>query len=73
MKTANKAPKGAPTSLNLSVLAKLMGGAAECPNEMGAPDVPHMRRCFKAGLVTVDGRTLRLTVAGREALAAEAA
>ena len=60
--------KGTPTSLNLWVLAQHFGGADRAPNRIEAPDVPHLRRCFKAGLCVVEGAELALTDAGRAAL-----
>lgn len=61
-------PKGTPTDLNLSVLADVFADGPEAANQIAPTDAPHLRRCIKAGLVTVAGRTLRLTDSGRDAL-----
>lgn len=61
--------KGTPTELNLFALRDLFGDRRRVPNQIPPPDVPHIRRCFKAGLVAVDGRELVLTDAGVAALA----
>ena len=63
-----RAPKGTPTSLNLWVLARHFGGKPTAPNRIEATSVPHLRRCLKAGLVTVKGPDLVLTPAGVEAV-----
>jgi hypothetical protein len=64
--------KGTPTKLNVWALGKLAAGRREFPNAIGAPDVPHIRRCRDAGLVEVVGsRTLRLTDAGVAAVNAD--
>jgi hypothetical protein len=61
--------KGDPTDLNLWVLDRIMAGRDEAPNKNEATHMPHLRRCFKAGLLTVDGPTLRLTEKGKAMLA----
>lgn len=62
--------KGTPTDLNLYVLKEVFGDANVVPNgTLRATQVPHMRRCLKAGLLEVVSKTeLRLTAAGAAAL-----
>jgi ribosomal protein L13E len=63
------------TSLNLYVLAKLARALEKGLAPAIAPtDFPHLRRCIKAGLLTVDaskreGRGFSITTAGQAALA----
>ena len=56
--------KGTPTDLNLWVLDQCFGERFEIPNALRATDVPHLRRCLKAGLIVADRTGLRLTPAG---------
>lgn len=65
---SKRPPKGTPTKLNLWVLRQHFGDSDRAPNALPATDVPHMRRCMKAGLFTPEGKTLVLTDAGRDAL-----
>ena len=64
-------PKGAPTSLNLWCLKQHFNGAAEAPSAVDATEAPHLRRCLRAGLCTVDRARglLILTDAGAAAIA----
>ena len=57
--------KGDPTDLNLWVLERLFKGTDTAPNAMTATSKPHIRRCWKAGLLTIDGPQLRLTEKGK--------
>jgi hypothetical protein len=63
-------PAGTPTDLNLWVLRNLFDGADVAPNKIDLVSVPHVRRCLKAGLITITdaGTTLTLTAAGKVAL-----
>lgn len=62
--------KGEPTSLNLWSLNDAFKGRTEIPNQLPPASVPHIRRCFAAGLVEVKDRsTLRMTPKGCQALA----
>ena len=63
---------GDPTDTNLWVLERQMGGKDTAPNQIRPTSVPHMRRCVKAGLVTVDGAQLHLTEKGKAVLALRA-
>jgi len=69
--TVPRAAKGTPTNLNLWVLKKFFAGADVAANRIDSVSVASMRRCLKAGLVTVTdgGKTLTLTDAGRAAIA----
>lgn len=62
------APKGTPTDLNLWVLNEVFKHAPRVPNQLKPTNVPHIRRCLKAGLLEVQGRELVLTLKGAEAL-----
>ncbi len=57
--------KGDPTDLNLWVLERLFKGRDVAPNALPATSKPHLRRCWKAGLITIDGPQLRLTEKGK--------
>ncbi len=59
------------TALNVSVLRDHMAGNEVAANRIESVHVSHMRRCLRAGLVTVsdDRATLALTEAGKLALA----
>lgn len=71
MSNARK-PKGTPTRLNVHVLDNYFAGRDRAPaDRVPATDEPHLRRCLKAGLMTVEGRELVLTDAGREAIAGQ--
>ena len=64
-----RAAKGAPTKLNLWVLAKLFPvGTDSIEAYVMRVDAPHMRRCLEAGLVVSEAKRLTLTPAGRAAL-----
>jgi len=73
---SKKPSKGAPTDLNIYALADMFhyGELKEVPNRLHATDVPHIRRCLKAGLVDVvrKGKTtvLKLTPPGVAAIKA---
>ena len=58
------------TETNLFVLKDLFKGADEIPNQLGAPDVPHVKRLLQMGYVElgVERKGIRLTAKGREAL-----
>lgn len=60
--------KGTPTDLNLWVLNEVFKEAPRVPNQVKPTNAPHLRRCFKAGLLEVQGRELVLTLKGAEAL-----
>ena len=60
--------KGTPTSTNLFALREHFAGSNRASNAVAAVDKPHLRRCLKAGLFTVEGRELVLTPAGIEAV-----
>lgn len=68
-------PKGTPTDTNLWALAHVFGDRREVPNQLEKTDVPHIRRCLDAGLLTVDRarKVLTLTPAGVEAAQRERA
>ena len=70
MKNTKKNTKGTPTDLNISVLAEAAAGRLDFPNATPAASAPHLRRCLKAGLVEVAGRTLHITTAGVAAIVA---
>lgn len=65
-----RAPKGTPTSLNITVMRRIFGGRDEVENRNEATSIPHLRRLFKAGYIEVvdGGKRLRLTAIGRAAL-----
>lgn len=65
-----RGPKGTPTHTNLFALRSLFGDRTFIPNQMHATDVPHLRRCLKAGLVRVEGggKLLALTPEGAKAI-----
>jgi hypothetical protein len=66
---APRAPKGTPTSLNISTLARAAAGRREFPNQLEPTSTAGVRRCLKAGLVEViNPTTLRLTDAGVAAI-----
>lgn len=79
-----RAAAGTPTALNLWAMGDLFRKArgdvgGEVPssisNALDVVDAPHIRRCLRAGLLTVsaDRKRLELTESGRLALAAEMA
>ena len=57
------------TATNLFVLKGHMGGASTASARVKPTDASHLRRCIKAGLVTVSGAQLVLTDTGKEAVA----
>lgn len=65
-----RAKKGTPTSLNLWSLAQHFGMSVTATNKVEPTSAPHIRRCLKAGLVTVsaDKKSLVLTDAGLVAM-----
>lgn len=60
---------GTPTNLNMWVLSELFRDNDSVPNQLPATEVPHIRRCLKAGLVTASRSALTLTDTGRSQLA----
>ena len=60
---------GTPTDLNVWVLSEIFGTAQSVPNRAQRTQLPHLRRCLKAGLLTVSKDRLTLTAAGAAALA----
>ena len=64
-----RAAKGTPTALNVWSLARVFGDADRVPNAVEPTRARALRRCLDAGLVIVDGSSLALTAAGRDAVA----
>lgn len=60
--------KGTPTDTNLFALNDVFGNRDEVPNQLNAPDVPHIRRMVKAKCVEVRGKKLKLTALGKALL-----
>jgi len=58
------------TSLNVWVLAKIMGGSERASNRVESTSAPHIRRCLGADLIRVEGVEIVLTDAGRAAIVA---
>ena len=59
------------TDLNVWSLARHFDGRTETPNGTVRPtSARHLRRCMKAGLLTADKSTLRLTAKGIAAIEA---
>lgn len=60
------------TELNISVLAKLVtyhGGTVVMPNAIPRDCTgSHLKRCQKAGLFTIEGKTIKLTPDGLNAV-----
>lgn len=67
-KSKAKRKKGDPTDLNLWVLKKVFGNKTEVPNNLSPTDVPHIRRCLKAGLLQASKGTITLTAKGKTAI-----
>lgn len=65
-------PKGTPTDTNMFCLSEHFGDRAEASARIRPTDRPHLKRCLAAGLLEADRATstLRLTEAGKAALAA---
>lgn len=64
-----RAPKGAPTDLNVWTLSQVANGRREFPNQMQPTQTDGMRRCLRGGLVEhASSTTLRLTDAGIAAI-----
>lgn len=61
------------TSLNIWVLKKVMAGGVRCEARFPPTNLPHLRRCIKAGLAIVDGGELVLTSTGVAAMASNEA
>ncbi len=59
------------TDTNLFALKSLVidAGGPAIPNRFAAVDRPHIKRCLDAGYLEPAGQTLRLTEAGRQAVA----
>lgn len=57
------------TAINLSALVEHFAGAARATNRVSPTLMSHIRRCHKAGLLTVDGSELVLTPVGLAAVA----
>lgn len=73
-KPAAAAPKViVPTDTNVFAMQQCFGSNEMIPNSVHATDRPHLLRCIQAGLIEVLGASLRVTEAGKEAMAARAA
>lgn len=67
---ASRTKKVKPTSLNLWVMGQVFKDADEVANQFTPNRLNHLRRLVNAGLVEIDGSTLRLTAEGRAAMPA---
>ena len=65
--------KGTPTGTNIFAMAELLSAAGTIPNRVEQVDAPHIRRCFRAGLLEHTGSELRITAAGIDALRSQVA